>query len=228
MTLWARPEGRRGKTSSSRDLARHLRRPLGDLPERWLDPPRPHRGHHHDAVGEVLRQARPRFLGLAIQGAGDLTLPAETGDPRAFEFRRTLFESDVPDFSFSGSRPPSSMRPRGRTPGGRPSPPGVAGAGPGRFLPGGGGRHAPRKAAARPSGGRAGNAHHRGAALPPTGGCGERLDRLAAEERVSDYTTRISVSGTDNGADDRRTGLAPPRGGIVLRPVAGRGPRGGS
>jgi N6-L-threonylcarbamoyladenine synthase len=54
-----------------------------------------------DAVGEAFDKAAA-VLGLGYPGGPEIARAAETGNPRGFEFTRTLFESDSLDFSFSG------------------------------------------------------------------------------------------------------------------------------
>jgi N6-L-threonylcarbamoyladenine synthase len=54
-----------------------------------------------DAVGEAFDKAAA-VLGLGYPGGPAISRAAESGNPRAFEFTRTLFESDSLDFSFSG------------------------------------------------------------------------------------------------------------------------------
>ena len=54
-----------------------------------------------DAVGEAFDKAAA-VLGLGYPGGPAISRIAETGNPRAFQFRRTLFDSDSLDFSFSG------------------------------------------------------------------------------------------------------------------------------
>jgi tRNA N6-adenosine threonylcarbamoyltransferase len=54
-----------------------------------------------DAAGEAFDKAAA-VLGLGYPGGPLISRAAETGNPRAHEFTRTLFESDSLDFSFSG------------------------------------------------------------------------------------------------------------------------------
>jgi N6-L-threonylcarbamoyladenine synthase len=54
-----------------------------------------------DAVGEAFDKAAA-VLGLGYPGGPQIARAAETGNPRAYEFTRTLFDSDSLDFSFSG------------------------------------------------------------------------------------------------------------------------------
>ncbi len=54
-----------------------------------------------DAVGEAFDKAAA-ILGLGYPGGPHIASAAETGNPRAYPFTRTLFTSDSLDFSFSG------------------------------------------------------------------------------------------------------------------------------
>ncbi len=54
-----------------------------------------------DAVGEAFDKAAA-VLGLGYPGGPQISSAAEAGNPRAFDFPRTLLDSDSLDFSFSG------------------------------------------------------------------------------------------------------------------------------
>ncbi len=54
-----------------------------------------------DAAGEAFDKAAA-VLGLGYPGGPLIARAAESGNPRAYEFTRTLFDSDSLDFSFSG------------------------------------------------------------------------------------------------------------------------------